>query len=268
MKLGIIAGRGALPILLSKQAYQANCTPFIALLEGFADKEDFDAFLSSNFKLGEVKKIVEFFAQNGVKDLVFAGKIDRPKWSSLYVDSLGGKLLARIFKNKLLGDDTAMQIVAGFVEELGFKILSPLEILKNYDMSNVLTTLQPSKLDLQDIEIGIKASKIIGGLDIGQAVIVERGLILGVEGVEGTDNLIQRCGSLKKHDKPSGVLVKTLKPQQSIKLDPPTIGTDTIINLAEAGFQGLSIEKNKVIILNPEQVVSLANQLNIFISVI
>jgi hypothetical protein len=268
MILGVIAGRGDLPILLLNKAIETGTASFVALLDGFADSKDFYSAESSTFKIGEVKKIIDFFKQNNVTHIVFAGKVDRPKWSDLYVDSMGGTLLARILKNKFIGDDNVMKTIASFVEELGFSIISPLDILQGINNSSILTILKPSEEDLRDIELGLKVSKMIGEFDIGQAVVVENGYVLGVEAAEGTDNLIKRCGALKRNSDPCGVLIKTLKPQQSIKLDPPVVGIATIQNVAESGLKGIAVEKSSVIILEIEKVINLANQLNIFISII
>ena len=38
----------------------------------------------------------------------------------------------------------------------------------------------------------------VGAVDVGQAVIVQQGLVLGVEAIEGTDALIERCGKLRR----------------------------------------------------------------------
>ena len=46
-----------------------------------------------------------------------------------------------------------------------------------------------------------------GALDIGQAVVMQQGLVLGVEAIEGTDELFRRCAALRR-DGPGGVLVK------------------------------------------------------------
>jgi DUF1009 family protein len=268
MVLGVIAGRGALPILLLNKAIETGTASFVALLDGFADAKDFHSAESSIFRIGEVKKIIDFFKQNNVTHIVFAGKVDRPKWSDLYVDSMGGTVLARILKNKFIGDDNVMKTIALFVEELGFSILSPLDILQGINNSSILTILKPSEEDLRDIELGLKVSKMIGEFDIGQAVVVENGYVLGVEAAEGTDGLIKRCGALKRNSDSCGVLIKTLKPQQSIKLDPPVVGITTIQNIAKSGLRGIAVEKSSVIILEIEKVINLANQLNIFISII
>ena len=264
MSIGIIAGKGELPISLAHYARSVGLEPYVAVMEGFGDVLSFRDFSAKVFKIGYVGQILNFFKDSNIKKLVFAGKVDRPKWSDLRIDDMGRMLLFRILKNEVLGDDSLMNIIANFVQEKGFAIVAPADFLHSCEIS-ITTNSIPSQEDMGDIELGIKAAKLLGQVDVGQAVVVERGCVLGVEGQEGTDALIQRCQSLKKYDNPSGILIKALKPIQSSKLDPPVVGPDTIVKLAQGGFRGVALERGAVIIIEPDRVLSLANQFELFV---
>ena len=86
-------------------------------------------------------------------------------------------------------------------------------------------------------------------MDVGQAVIVQQGVVLGVEGVEGTDALIARCAELAREG-PAGILVKIKKPGQERRVDLPTIGVDTVRAAARAGLRGIVIEAGGTLVLN------------------
>jgi DUF1009 family protein len=58
-----------------------------------------------------------------------------------------------------------------------------------------------------------------------------------------------------------------IKPQQDRRLDVPTIGVETVKNAAKAKMAGIAIEKGKVIILEPENVIETANNLGLFVHV-
>ncbi len=264
MDIGIIAGRGDLPISLALHARSVGLEPRIAIIDGFGDAADFQDFTAKVFKMGFVGKVLEFFKSAEVKNLVFAGKVDRPCWSDLRLDDMGRMLLFNILKNKLLGDDSLMNIIADFVQGQGFAIVAPADLMKSDEIS-MHTDSFPTQEDLLDIELGARAAKLLGQVDIGQAVVVENRHVLAVEGAEGTDALITRCKDLRTIHGPSAILVKALKPIQSIKLDPPAVGPDTIINLERCGFKGLALEKGGVIIIDRLKVLSLANQFKIFI---
>ena len=49
------------------------------------------------------------------------------------------------------------------------------------------------------MEINLKIFKDYGRLDIGQSLVIQNEIVLGLEAAEGTDNLIIRCKDLKKN---------------------------------------------------------------------
>ena len=105
---------------------------------------------------------------------------------------------------------------------------------------------------------------MIGEMDIGQAVIVENGYVLGMEAAEGTDALIERCGKLKR-EQGIGVLVKGKKPAQEDRVDMPSIGPRTIDKLHEAGFAGVAIEAGAGLIIQKEKLLAKADKYGIFV---
>lgn len=102
------------------------------------------------------------------------------------------------------------------------------------------------------------------GHDIGQALIINNGLVLGVEAAEGTNNLIKRCAELREEQE-GGVLIKLCKPHQDKRLDLPCIGPDTIKNIAKYGYKGIVVEAKKSIMLSSAKTIKLADDNKIFI---
>ena len=263
-KLGIIAGGGRLPLEIANiyQAQSGQCC--IAALIPYANLELLGPLEIQSFKMGSAGAILEYFNKCGVKNIIFAGHVKRPSLSSIKVDVTGAILLAKIIKQKFLGDDQLLRVIANFVESKGFKIISASDILSK-EKSSLISTIKPLKQDQIDIELGCNVAISLGKLDIGQSVIVQDGYVLGVEAAEGTDNLIKRCAILRK--KPSGgVLIKMMKSTQDVRLDIPTIGPDTIALLAEYKYKGAAIQKDGVIIIDPETTIRLANQHKIFLT--
>lgn len=60
----------------------------------------------------------------------------------------------------------------------------------------VLGKYKADKTAQTDIRRGIEVASELGRLDVGQSVVVQQGLVLGVEGIEGTDELLRRCGDI------------------------------------------------------------------------
>lgn len=260
--VGIIAGNGSLPISLAESFIKQGGQCYIAALEGEADPVLYKDFTHQFFKIGMVRPIIEYFRKYDVKNIILAGGVKRPNLRSIKVDLMGSRLLARILKQKFLGDDKLLSIVTDFLEEKGFQVISSYEILSA--KKGIMTIIVPSATDNTDIELGMKLLDSIGHLDVGQSVIVDNGYIIGIEAAEGTDNLIKRCSSLRKNST-GGVLIKMMKKGQDTRIDIPTIGPETIKNLANYGYKGVAIQKEKVIVIELERAIELANKFRLFI---
>jgi len=115
-----------------------------------------------------------------------------------------------------------------------------------------------------DIKRGIEVARGLGALDVGQAVVVQQGIVLGVEAIEGTDRLIRRCGELRREG-PGGVLVKMKKPGQDRRLDLPTIGVNTVREAASAGLRGIAVETGGALVLGRDAVTAEADRMGLFV---
>jgi DUF1009 family protein len=100
---------------------------------------------------------------------------------------------------------------------------------------------------MADIDRGIQVARLLGAADVGQGCVVQQGLVLAVEAIEGTDAMLARAGALRR-DGSGGVLVKLCKPGQDRRADLPTIGPDTVRNAAAAGLRGIAFEAGATIL--------------------
>ena len=200
----------------------------------------------------------------GVRNLVMAGRIRRPGLSELRPDARAARLFARIGLRSL-GDDGLLRAVARELEQEGFRILGVQEVLGGLlTPAGVLGRHRPDARAEEDIARGIEVARTLGRLDVGQAAVVQQGLVLGVEGIEGTDGLLARCGALKR-DGVGGVLVKAAKPQQDRRLDLPAVGPDTVEGAAAAGLRGIAAEAGGTLLLDREAVIAAADRLGVFV---
>ena len=266
--LGIIAGDGLLPAEIAKLYLEQGGMVYIAALEGETDISSIINYSYKQFPIGAVGALLEYFVENNVKEIIIIGGLTRPDLKSIKVDVAGSVLIAKILKEKLLGDDNILKIISNFIESKGFKVISPKNLLKvsNYEKL-YKSNISPSRQDIIDIEFGKQVLKSLSNLDIGQSIIVSNGYVLGIEAAEGTDDLIRRCELYRKTDK-GGVLVKMAKSEQDMRLDIPAIGPDTIFYLAKHGYNGLAISKSEVIIIKPAETINLLNENDLFISYI
>lgn len=265
--LGIIAGTGDLPEEIARSYNIAGGNCYIASI---IPNRTFKGLTYQNFPIGSANAILKYFKENSVKNIIIIGGIKRPELKSLKVDLGGSVLITKILKQKMLGDDNVLRVIADYIESKGFKVISPYEITEVLTVGNKIVSsarYKPSKQDCIDIEIGKKVINSLGHMDVGQSVIVSDGYVLGIEAAEGTDNLIKRCASLRKSNK-GGVLVKMSKSGQDMRLDIPAIGSDTIKMLAKHNFRGVAIEDSGVIIVKPDKVDKIIKNTKLFLKII
>ena len=114
-----------------------------------------------------------------------------------------------------------------------------------------------SKQAAADVGLGCRVLAALGPLDVGQCVVVERGVVLAVEAVEGTDRTIERGGRLGTGH---AVVVKAAKPGQDMRFDVPAVGPRTIETMVRAGARVLAVQAGAAIMLEGERLIELANR--------
>lgn len=264
-KLGIIAGSSQLPRAVAEACLAKGRDVFILAIEGACEEATVEGLPHAWARLGGLGKAISTLKSEGVGELLMVGKVTRPKLANLRPDLKATKLLARLGSNLLKGDDELMRTIIGFLEEEGFHVIGADEaVAELVTPEGLLGAIYPDKRVQADIEFGARIAREIGKLDIGQSVIVQNHQVLGIEAIEGTAELIRRCGPLRVDDK-GGVLVKMKKPTQERRIDLPTIGVATIEQLAEAGFAGLAIEAGSSLMIDRRAIISRANELGLFV---
>lgn len=256
--LGIVAGYGQLPKAVLQAAQESGYKVVCAALKGMAD-EDYEEYLETVLYvgLGEIQKTIDFFAQHGVEQLVLAGKVDKTLLfkSDMVLDSLASQLLGKLHKGN---DDALLLGVVNLFEEAGLNVLDSTALIQSvFTDEGVLTPWIIDERQRKDIQFGFEMAKAIGGLDIGQTVVVKNQAVMAAEAIEGTDQAILRGGLLGQ----SGcTVVKVAKPEQDLRFDVPTIGRKTLQTCIEAGVSTLAFEAGATILLDRSEVIELAIQ--------
>lgn len=263
-KLGIIAGQGELPSRIIEACREAGREFFVVAIEGQADPESVAGTPHMWSRLGAADTAFAKLREVAAEEVVLAGAVRRPSLGALRPDLRTARFLARLARSAL-GDDGLLSAVVKEFEEAGFRVVGPDDILgsmvaetKTYGRN------APDVLAESDIETGVRVARALGALDIGQAVIVQQGIILGVEAIEGTDRLIARCGALRREGS-GGVLVKLKKPGQERRVDLPTIGPRTVAAAAAAGLRGIAVEAGGSLIVDPAAVAAKADETGLFV---
>jgi DUF1009 family protein len=263
--LGIIAGGGELPGRVAAAARAAGREVFIVGLEGFADPAVIAPWPHEFRRLGAAARIIAALREHGCQDLVMIGPVRRPSLLDMRPDAEGAKLLARIGRAAFAGDDGLLAAVIRVLTEEGFHVIGAHEIMNGaVAPAGVLTRAKPDAQAMTDIERGVKVTRLLGAADVGQGCVVQQGLVLAVEAIEGTDAMLARAGSLRR-DGAGGVLIKLVKPGQDKRADLPTIGPDTVRNAAAAGLRGLAFEAGATILAEREACLAAADAAGFFL---
>jgi len=263
--LGILACGGELPLSLARTALAAGRPVFAVALEGWADPAAWTGMPHIVERPGAAGSILAALRRHGVQQLVMAGRAKRPSVFSLRPDVAGARILARIGRAFFGGDDGLLRAVARVLEEEGFEILAPQAVLTDLQPGpGLLSQAAPDDAARSDIRRGIAVVRALGRVDVGQGAVVQQGLVLGVEAIEGTDALLARCAALRREG-PGGVLVKLVKPGQDRRLDLPTIGPRTVKGAAAAGLRGIAIEARGTILVDRATTVAAADAAGLFL---
>ncbi|MFW6244071.1 MAG: LpxI family protein [Desulfovibrionales bacterium] len=254
--LGLIAGEGQFPFLVAEGARSRNRTVVAVAFTGHTCpelKSQVDAL--QWLRLGQLGKLLNFFKRRDVREVVFAGAINKPKALHLRPDFRAARLLFRL-RNK--NDNSLLGAVARELESEGLSIVSPLAFAPGLmTPPGVLTRRHPSQRELSDVCFGWPLGKSLGDMDIGQCLVVKEEMVIAVEAMEGTNATIHRAGELAGT---GCVVIKVFKPGQEAHIDQPAIGTGTIRTMVEAGATCLAVEARKSLFFDQQESIALADR--------
>lgn len=281
---GLIAGNGKLPRIvaleLRKKGYQPNILCFYKNNidnYSFFNQQAFDTTKISLENLPEIltlikaKKINKIICCGGVKftGINYLSLLKLLKFSNIKIIIY---ILQSLF-SKQKGDNFLLSLVEKIFNSIGCKILSIQAIIPNILCNNhdEINTKNSKKYN-NDIEYGRQILQQLSKFDIGQSIVVCNGRVLGMEGAEGTEELIKRCGKyyklLNSNTEKKPILIKMTKDNQNQKLDMPSIGIKTIKVAQDNNFGGIAIEKNGVIMLDKQKIKQTLKDTAFFIKVL
>ena len=264
-KLGIIAGGGELPKRIIEGCRAAGRPFFVLALEGQTPPETVAETPHCWVRMGEGGKAIRLLRQAHVEELVLAGPVRRPSLAELKPDLWTAKFVAKV-GIKSLGDDGILgALVRELEEKEGFRVVGAETLLPGVQASEgVLGAVRPDEQAQSDIVRGIAVASTLCALDAGQACVVQQGLVLAIEAIEGTDAMLARARELRR-DGPGGVLVKVGVAKSEGRADLPTIGSASVHAAAAAGLRGIAVEAGCALIVDREQAVQAADAAGLFL---
>ena len=235
----------------------------IDLSESKKFKKDSKSYLVS---IGQFGKIINILKENSCKKVLFAGKVNKPKFSKLKLDFKGIYYIPRIIKASRLGDAAILKEIIKILAQNKIKTENSLKFnpeltLKKGNYSN----LKPNHIDQLNINKAIKTLKSLKQYNYSQGVVVRNKKVILIEGKGGTKKLLEKSKSNKFRN--HGVLVKFPKMKQDLRVDLPTIGLKTLKQSKTAGLKGIVVKSKQHVFLDKNKCINFANKNKMFISV-
>jgi hypothetical protein len=185
----------------------------------------------------DLPEIFNRLKEDGITDVVFSGKVDK-------------RAVLRSKVNFAKKDDISiLKVISSYFLTRGIRVRNQLLWLKKFlAKEGLITGKGLSEAERADIRCGLFVAKRLVWLGIGQTVCVKNGLVVAVEGLEGTDETILRAGSLVS----DFATVKCGK--RGLEL--PVIGKKTILAMKKSGSSVLGVQANRVLLLESAVTIS------------
>ena len=262
MTLAILSGAGQLPVMIKQAHPDAHVVGFEGMPTELADVVQLHRFERLGALFADLRGC-------GVTHIVMAGAMSRPDFAPDLLDEFTKSALPALMAAMAQGDDHLLRHLIALVEGQGFSVIGAHSLLPLTQSAGVLAGQVPADA-ARDIERADHVLKTLSPMDLGQGVVVENGLVLGIETLQGTDALLSFVAATSPNLRGpiGGVFVKRPKAGQDLRVDMPTIGPNTIDQVAQAGLSGIVISPDACVVVDLHKTIERANSQGIFIAAV
>ncbi|MGR3378468.1 LpxI family protein [Salipiger abyssi] len=241
--LALIAGQGALPRAVAEAAPEP---PLICALEPYRPE---GLAVDKSFRIERLGSFLHWLKVRGVTRICMCGRVRRPEIRLTRLDWRTALMLPAIRRAIRRGDDGALRIVIGLLEEAGFEVVGAHEVAPALLMpEGVATRAQPGPDLARDMALADRISVDQGRADLGQACVIRDGRVVVQEDDAGTDAMLARLPEAAPGT--GGILFKGPKFRQERRADLPVIGPNTAKGAIRAGLSGIVIDARGVMVLD------------------
>ncbi len=269
--IGLVAGGGAMPFAVADSLVARGAVPVLFALRGACDPVAVERFRHHWISVGQVGRAMRLFRAENCRDLVFIGTLVRPALSEIRLDWATLRVLRRVWAAFRGGDDHLLSGIGDILEQDGFRMVGVKDVAPDLLMpEGCLTRAAPGETAIADIARGRAVLAALSPYDVGQAVVVIDGHVVGVEDIEGTDGLLARVARLRREGRirakaARGVLVKAPKSGQDLRFDLPTLGPRTVDGAIKAQLAGIAIVAGNTIVAEPQAMLAAADAAGVFV---
>jgi len=261
-----------MPFAVADSLIARGINPVLFALKGACDPVRVERFRHHWISVGQLGRAVKLFRAENCRDLVFIGTLVRPALSEIRLDWGTLRVIGRVWAAFRGGDDHLLSGIGRILEKDGFRMVGIKDVAPDVLMpEGCLTRAAPDENAAADIARGRDVLRALSPFDIGQAVIVIDGHVVGVEDIEGTDGLLARVARLRGEGRiraraARGVLVKAPKSGQDLRFDLPTMGPRTIEGAVAAQLAGIAIVAGNTIVVEPQTMIEAADAAGLFVT--
>ena len=262
--IGLFLGDKKLPLEILKKIKQKKIKYFIIdLTRDNKFKKDKNCYFINIGKFGKILKLIK---KKKSKKVLFAGNIDKPKFSSLKLDFKGIYYIPRIIRSSKLGDAAVLKEIIKILKHEGIVTLSQLTFNPELTLNKGhYSKIKPNREDRIDIDKAIMTLSKLSKYNFSQGAVIKNKKVIAIEDRGGTQKMLSKCKSKKFKNK--GVLVKFPKKKQDLRVDLPTVGLKTFMQCKSAGLRGIVLKNKQNILLERKKCISFANKNKMFITV-
>ena len=270
--VGLIAGGGVMPFAVAESLRARGIDSVVFALRGACDPKAAERFRHHWISVGQLGRAEKLFRAENCRNLIFIGTLVRPALSEVRIDWVTLRVMGRVWQAFRGGDDHLLSGIGRIFEQDGFRMLGIKDVAPELLMpEGCVTRKMPDDGAAADIAKGRDVLLALSPFDIGQAVIVIDGHVVGVEDIEGTDGLLARVARLRAEGRirakaARGVLVKAPKSAQDLRFDLPTIGPRTIEGAGSARLAGVAVVAGNTIVVEPQTMIEAADAADLFVT--
>ena len=262
--IGLIFGETNFPIEILKKIKRKRIRYLIIDL---TKKKKFKNDKNANFvSIGEFGKIIEILKRKKCKQVLFAGRVNKPHFKNLKLDLKGIYYFPRIIKSAKLGDAAILKEIIKILKKEKIKTVNSLTFNPELTLKKgIYSKTKPSKADKKDIKKAILTLNKLDKFNYSQGAIIRNNQVIAIEGKGGTEKMLKKCTKIRQII--NGVLAKFPKKKQDLRVDLPTVGLKTLIQCKKSGLRGIVLKAKRNIFLDRNKCIKFANKNKMFIVV-
>jgi len=249
-----MCGAGALPARVAREAKRRG---FRIVAFAFGETPGLDGAVDRLVpsSVADIAAVLAGLRAERVSAAVFCGRFGARELLQARGDAAAEAIVAR--GGGGLSDAGLLQGVLGTLADLGIEVLDQRPFYGDWITSaGPIGRRDATAAERVDVARGFRIARRLAESGVGQTVVV-RGRAAAVEASEGTTETIRRGLALAG---PGAVVVKAVAPDNDYRFDVPSVGPETLEVMAAGGAAALAIETARVLVLEREQAVEIADR--------